>query len=111
MAEARTFKAKVVNIGVNGGDDVTIPFTITQDGSPLDITGWVFEFETYAGSKPTETAIITKTPTLTNAVQGEGAIVLVPADFANMPQGVYYYRLRQTSPSQVIRLKGNFDVD
>lgn len=111
MAEARTYKAKVVNVGVNGGDDVTIPFTITQDGAVVNISTWTFTFEVFANSKPGETAILTKAGTVTDGPNGEGAIVLVPGDFANLPQDVYFYRLKETAPTSTTRLKGKFDVD
>lgn len=87
--------AKITN--VIRGDTHTINLTITDNGTPLNITGYTVFFTVNASKEPADdsAAVISKTVTVHTApTLGETTISLAPSDTTNLAPDSYWYDIQ-----------------
>ena len=82
------------------GSDFFIEFqTLQEDGTPENITGFALAYTLWKHPDDT-TALLTKTVgsgiVITDAPNGIGRIIFVPADTATLKSGVYFHKLART---------------
>lgn len=83
--------------GVIRGDTHTINLTITNNGTPLNITGYTVFFTVNAEKEPStdSAAVISKTVTShSDPTNGETIISLSAADTTNVAPGTYWYDIQ-----------------
>ena len=83
------------------GDTVPIALTITQNGTPVDITGSVITI-TFKKNKTDTTAVIQKNAVLTDPENGQALITLTPTD-TDIDVDEYFYDIQWTDAGGNIR--------
>lgn len=85
------------------------PFTISENGTPIDFTDAVFRAEVKKDKNETLDATIVLTVDVTNDVGGEITISATATD-TDVPSGIYVWSLVQTEPAIKPWLWGRFIV-
>lgn len=105
MAAVRT------NLSLFKGEDAAFPDTITG----TDITGWAVAFTLHA-KLDDAAALITKTTAnggivLTTPASGLLTVTLLATDTANLPAGMYFYRVERTDTgADAVLSWGSFEL-
>lgn len=93
--------AATYNLSIDQGSNFAIQLTLTEDGNPKDITGYLARAQLRT-TKTSSTVSATFECTVTDAVNGGVRMHLPNAVTAALPAGLYYYDLELYSSDEYI---------
>lgn len=106
--------AATQNLEITAGDDQTYNFAVTNNGVPVDITGWTFYFTAKVSVEDPDTAIVMQSSNAihTNPTQGLSFITLSHT-ITTVTPSTYVYDLKwvDASGNRDTFVKGNITVD